>query len=156
MSFQYIQPLYHVRRICQSLLLFEVSYPAMTTSHSSSQAARFVRFCDAFNIPLVTFVDVPGFLPGTAQEHGGIIRHGSKVSLLYVREAKMCLLVLPISRLVGWLLRPVHLHRVEYALGLFFMTQWCNCYLWQLCGVSNQFFNFSPPLSLCLSYGHVL
>jgi len=40
-----------------------------------------VRFCDAFNIPLVTFVDVPGFLPGTAQEHGGIIRHGAK--LLY-------------------------------------------------------------------------
>lgn len=43
------------------------------------KAARFVRFCDAFNIPLLTFVDVPGFLPGTAQEHGGIIRHGSKV-----------------------------------------------------------------------------
>lgn len=45
------------------------------------KAARFVRFCDAFNIPLVTFVDVPGFLPGTAQEYGGIIRHGAK--LLY-------------------------------------------------------------------------
>ena len=41
---------------------------------ASVKAARFVRFCDAFNIPLVTFVDVPGFLPGTAQEHGGIIR----------------------------------------------------------------------------------
>jgi acetyl-CoA carboxylase carboxyltransferase component len=48
---------------------------------SSSKGARFVRFCDAFNIPLVTFVDVPGFLPGTAQEYGGIIRHGAK--LLY-------------------------------------------------------------------------
>ncbi len=48
---------------------------------SSRKAARFVRFCDAFNIPLVTFVDVPGFLPGTAQEYGGIISHGSK--LLY-------------------------------------------------------------------------
>jgi acetyl-CoA carboxylase carboxyltransferase component len=48
---------------------------------SSDKAARFVRFCDAFNIPLVTFVDVPGFLPGTAQEYGGIIRHGAK--LLY-------------------------------------------------------------------------
>src|ERR1700688_1780249 len=47
----------------------------------SVKAARFVRFCDAFNIPLVTFVDVPGFLPGTAQEYGGIIRHVSK--LLY-------------------------------------------------------------------------
>ena len=48
---------------------------------SSEKAARFVRFCDAFNVPLVTFVDVPGFLPGTEQEFGGIIRHGSK--LLY-------------------------------------------------------------------------
>ncbi len=48
---------------------------------SSSKAARFVRFCDCFNIPLVTFVDVPGFMPGTAQEFGGIIRHGAK--LLY-------------------------------------------------------------------------
>ena len=48
---------------------------------SSNKAARFVRTCDAFNIPLVTFVDVPGFLPGTAQEWGGIIRHGAK--LLY-------------------------------------------------------------------------
>ena len=48
---------------------------------ASSKAARFVRFCDAFNIPLITFVDVPGFLPGTEQEHGGIIRHGAK--LLY-------------------------------------------------------------------------
>lgn len=47
---------------------------------TATQAARFVRFCDAFNIPLLTFVDVPGFLPGTAQEHGGIIRHGSKVN----------------------------------------------------------------------------
>ena len=46
---------------------------------SSIKAARFVRFCDAFNIPLVTFVDVPGFLPGTAQEYGGIIKHGAKL-----------------------------------------------------------------------------
>jgi propionyl-CoA carboxylase beta chain len=49
--------------------------------NSSMKAARFVRFCDCFNIPLVTFVDVPGFLPGTAQEYGGIIKHGAK--LLY-------------------------------------------------------------------------
>jgi propionyl-CoA carboxylase beta chain len=48
---------------------------------SSRKAARFVRFCDCFNIPIVTFVDVPGFLPGTAQEYGGIIKHGAK--LLY-------------------------------------------------------------------------
>ena len=46
---------------------------------SARKAARFVRFCDCFNIPIVTFVDVPGFLPGTAQEHGGIIKHGAKL-----------------------------------------------------------------------------
>jgi propionyl-CoA carboxylase beta chain len=51
--------------------------------NSSVKAARFVRFCDAFNIPLVTFVDVPGFLPGTAQEKGGIIRHGAKLLYAY-------------------------------------------------------------------------
>ena len=51
--------------------------------NASVKAARFVRFCDAFNIPLVTFVDVPGFLPGTAQEYGGIIRHGSKLLYAY-------------------------------------------------------------------------
>ena len=50
---------------------------------ASIKAARFVRFCDAFNIPLVTFVDVPGFLPGTEQEYGGIIRHGSKLLYAY-------------------------------------------------------------------------
>jgi propionyl-CoA carboxylase beta chain len=50
---------------------------------SSEKAARFVRFCDAFNIPLITFVDVPGFLPGTAQEHGGIIRAGAKLLYAY-------------------------------------------------------------------------
>jgi propionyl-CoA carboxylase beta chain len=50
---------------------------------SSAKAARFVRTCDAFNIPLVTFVDVPGFLPGTAQEWGGIIRHGAKLLYAY-------------------------------------------------------------------------
>ncbi|HIN59663.1 MAG TPA: acyl-CoA carboxylase subunit beta [Gammaproteobacteria bacterium] len=50
---------------------------------SSVKAARFVRFCDAFNIPVLTFVDVPGFLPGTTQEHGGIIRHGAKLLYAY-------------------------------------------------------------------------
>ncbi len=50
---------------------------------SSVKGARFVRFCDAFNIPLVTFVDVPGFLPGTQQEFGGIIRHGAKLLYAY-------------------------------------------------------------------------
>ena len=51
--------------------------------NASDKAARFVRFCDAFNIPVVTFVDVPGFLPGTNQEHEGIIRHGAKLLYAY-------------------------------------------------------------------------
>jgi propionyl-CoA carboxylase beta chain len=52
-------------------------------SDASRKAARFVRFCDAFNIPIVTFVDVPGFLPGTAQEQGGLIKHGAKLLFAY-------------------------------------------------------------------------
>lgn len=51
--------------------------------NASDKASRFIRFCDAFNIPLVTLVDVPGFLPGTEQEHGGIIRHGAKMLYAY-------------------------------------------------------------------------
>src|SRR5690606_23914290 len=51
--------------------------------NASRKAARFVRFCDAFEIPIVTFVDVPGFLPGTAQEHNGIIKHGAKLLFAY-------------------------------------------------------------------------
>jgi acetyl-CoA carboxylase carboxyltransferase component len=51
--------------------------------NGSDKAARFVRFCDAFNIPLITLVDTPGFLPGVAQEHGGIIRHGAKLLFAY-------------------------------------------------------------------------
>ncbi len=51
--------------------------------NASDKAARFIRFCNAFNIPLVTFVDVPGFLPGVQQEHGGIIRHGAKLLFAY-------------------------------------------------------------------------
>jgi propionyl-CoA carboxylase beta chain len=51
--------------------------------NSSKKAARFVRFCDAFDIPIITFVDVPGFLPGTAQEHNGIIKHGAKLLFAY-------------------------------------------------------------------------
>jgi len=50
---------------------------------SSDKAARFIRFCDAFNIPLVTFVDLPGYLPGVDQEHAGVIRHGAKVLYSY-------------------------------------------------------------------------
>jgi propionyl-CoA carboxylase beta chain len=52
-------------------------------SDASRKAARFVRFCDAFEIPIVTFVDVPGFLPGTDQEYGGLIKHGAKLLFAY-------------------------------------------------------------------------
>ncbi|WP_462023734.1 acyl-CoA carboxylase subunit beta, partial [Kitasatospora cinereorecta] len=60
-----------------------LSYAGVLDIHSSEKAARFVQFCDAFNIPLVTLVDVPGFLPGVDQEHGGIIRHGAKLLYAY-------------------------------------------------------------------------
>ena len=51
--------------------------------NASDKAARFVRCCDAFNVPLITLVDVPGYLPGSAQEHGGVIRHGAKLLFAY-------------------------------------------------------------------------
>ncbi len=54
-------------------------------SDASRKAARFVRFCDCFNIPIVTFVDVPGFLPGTAQEYGGLIKHGAKLLFAFAQ-----------------------------------------------------------------------
>jgi propionyl-CoA carboxylase beta chain len=54
-------------------------WPGVLDIDSSRKAARFVRFCDAFEIPLITFVDVPGFMPGTKQEQGGLIRHGAKL-----------------------------------------------------------------------------
>jgi acetyl-CoA carboxylase carboxyltransferase component len=58
-------------------------YAGALDNNSSVKAARFIRFCDAFNIPILTFVDVPGFLPGTDQEHNGIIRNGSKLLYAY-------------------------------------------------------------------------
>jgi len=58
-------------------------YSGALDINSSMKAGRFVRFCDAFNIPILTFVDVPGFLPGIEQEHGGIIKHGSKLLYAY-------------------------------------------------------------------------
>lgn len=58
-------------------------YAGALDNNSSIKAARFIRFCDAFNIPVVTFVDVPGFLPGVDQEHGGIIKNGSKLLYAY-------------------------------------------------------------------------
>src|SRR3546814_3668711 len=62
--------------------------------NSAEKAARFVRTCDAFNIPLVTFVDVPGFLPGVDQEHGGIIRHGAKLLYAYCEATVPRILVI--------------------------------------------------------------
>jgi propionyl-CoA carboxylase beta chain len=67
---------------------------------SSVKAARFVRFCDAFNIPIITFVDVPGFLPGTVQEYGGIIRHGAKLLYAYA-EATVPLITLITRKAYG-------------------------------------------------------
>jgi propionyl-CoA carboxylase beta chain len=58
-------------------------YAGALDINSSMKAGRFVRFCDCFNIPIITFVDVPGFLPGMEQEHGGIIKHGSKLLYAY-------------------------------------------------------------------------
>ena len=67
---------------------------------ASDKAARFVRFCDAFNIPMVTFVDVPGFLPGTVQEHNGIIRHGAKLLFAY-SEATVPMVTVIIRKAYG-------------------------------------------------------
>jgi propionyl-CoA carboxylase beta chain len=60
-----------------------MSLAGVLDSDSSRKAARFVRFCDCFNIPIVTFVDVPGFMPGTKQEYGGLIKHGAKLLFAY-------------------------------------------------------------------------
>ncbi|HTT73804.1 MAG TPA: acyl-CoA carboxylase subunit beta [Thermoplasmata archaeon] len=68
--------------------------------NASTKGARFVRFCDAFNLPLVTFVDVPGFLPGTAQEHGGIIRHGAKLLYAYA-EATVPMMTVILRKAYG-------------------------------------------------------
>ena len=67
---------------------------------ASEKGARFVRFCDAFNIPIVTFEDVPGFMPGTDQEHGGIIRHGAKLLYAYA-EATVPLLTVITRKAYG-------------------------------------------------------
>jgi len=64
-------------------------------SDASRKAARFVRFCDAFNIPIVTFVDVQGFLPGTAQEQGGLIKHAAKLLFPYSQATLPLVTVIP-------------------------------------------------------------
>jgi acetyl-CoA/propionyl-CoA carboxylase carboxyl transferase subunit len=68
--------------------------------NASIKGARFVRFCDAFNLPLVTLVDVPGFLPGTTQEHGGIIRHGAKLLYAYA-EATVPMMTVILRKAYG-------------------------------------------------------
>jgi len=68
--------------------------------NSSDKASRFVRFCDAFNIPIVTFVDTPGYMPGLDQEHGGIIRHGAKLLYAY-SEATVPLLTVIVRKAYG-------------------------------------------------------
>jgi acetyl-CoA carboxylase carboxyltransferase component len=75
-------------------------YAAALDINSSDKAARFIRFCDCFNIPILSLVDVPGFLPGVAQEHGGIIRHGAKV-LYAIAEATVPKVALILRKAYG-------------------------------------------------------
>jgi propionyl-CoA carboxylase beta chain len=74
-------------RICGATVGIVANQPMVLAGcldiDSARKAGRFVRFCDCFNVPIVTFVDVPGFLPGTAQEYGGIIKHGAKLLFAY-------------------------------------------------------------------------
>ncbi|MFP3958591.1 MAG: acyl-CoA carboxylase subunit beta [Spirochaetaceae bacterium] len=75
-------------------------YAAALNIDASDKGARFIRFCDAFNIPVVTLVDVPGFLPGVSQEHGGIIRHGAKI-LYAIAEATVPKVALILRKAYG-------------------------------------------------------
>jgi acetyl-CoA carboxylase carboxyltransferase component len=76
------------------------SFAAALDINSSDKAARFLRFCDCFNVPILSLADVPGFLPGVAQEHGGIIRHGAKV-LYAIAEATVPKIALIIRKAYG-------------------------------------------------------
>ena len=108
--------------------------------NASDKGARFVRFCNAFNIPLVTFVDVPGFLPGVAQEYGGIIRHGAKMLFAYsaatvpkitviLRKAyggayiAMCSKDLGADRVLAWPTAEVAVMGAEGAAGIVFRKE---------------------------------
>ncbi|MEW5816588.1 MAG: carboxyl transferase domain-containing protein, partial [Spirochaetota bacterium] len=75
-------------------------FAAALDINASDKAARFLRFCDCFNIPIISLVDVPGFLPGVAQEHGGIIRHGAKI-LYAIAEATVPKIALIIRKAYG-------------------------------------------------------
>jgi len=87
--------------------------------NASDKAARFIRFCDAFNIPVVTFVDTPGYLPGTAQEYGGIIRHGAKLLYAY-SEATVPKLTVVLRKAYGG----AYLAMCSRALGADFTAAW--------------------------------
>ena len=75
-------------------------FAASLDINASDKAARFIRFCDAFNIPIISMVDVPGFLAGVSQEHGGIIRHGAKI-LYAIAEATVPKIALVIRKAYG-------------------------------------------------------
>jgi acetyl-CoA carboxylase carboxyltransferase component len=87
--------------------------------NASDKAARFIRFCDAFNIPLLTFVDTPGYLPGTAQEYGGIIRHGAKLLYAY-SEATVPKLTVVLRKAYGG----AYLAMCARSLGADFTAAW--------------------------------
>lgn len=87
--------------------------------NASDKASRFIRFCDAFNIPLVTFVDTPGYLPGTNQEYGGIIRHGAKLLYAYC-EATVPKLVVVLRKAYGG----AYLAMCSQSLGADFTVAW--------------------------------
>jgi len=87
--------------------------------NASDKAARFIRFCDAFNIPVITFVDTPGYLPGTAQEYGGIIRHGAKLLYAYC-EATVPKLVVVLRKAYGG----AYLAMSSQSLGADFTVAW--------------------------------
>ena len=87
--------------------------------NASDKASRFIRFCDAFNIPVVTFVDTPGYLPGVNQEHGGIIRHGAKLLYAYC-EATVPKLVVIIRKAYGG----AYLAMCAKSLGADFVVAW--------------------------------
>jgi methylmalonyl-CoA decarboxylase subunit alpha len=87
--------------------------------NASDKASRFIRFCDAFNIPVVTFVDTPGYLPGVNQEHGGIIRHGAKLLYAYC-EATVPKLVVIIRKAYGG----AYLAMCAKSLGADFVSAW--------------------------------
>ena len=87
--------------------------------NASDKAARFIRFCDAFNMPIVTFVDTPGFLPGVGQEHGGVIRHGAKLLYAY-SEAEVPMISIILRKSYGG----AYIAMASQHLGADFVVAW--------------------------------